>query len=415
MVFMVEQRQAAQITLKRAFNLPLLTFYGLGTILGAGIYVLVGEVAGAAGMAAPVAFLIAALLATLSALSYAELSARYPLSAGEAVYVWHAFSIPALSRLVGLLLVLIGLVSGATLISGFVGYFQYFVALEAWQIITALVVFLGALAVWGITESAWVAALTTVVEIGGLLLVIWAGGESLWQLPQRLPEMLPAAVGVTPVGLIAGAFLAFYAFIGFEDIVNVAEEVKAPQRTLPRAVGLSLLIATLLYMAVAVVAVLEVPVAELAASRAPLALVYQHASGEAPHFISAISLAAVLNGALIQIIMASRVLYGMARQGWLPAWLAEVNHTTRTPVYTTVLMSGAMLVLALWLPLVTLAQGSSLITLSVFALVNLSLWRIKRREPQPAGVPNIPRWLPLGGFLCSVLFALFQLGQWVRG
>jgi len=271
------------------------------------------------------------------------------------------------------------------------------------------------LAVWGIAESAWVAALTTVVEIGGLLLVVWVGGESLLQLPQRLPELLPATSGVGPVGLIGGAFLAFYAFIGFEDIVNVAEEVKEPQRTLPRAVVLSLLVATVLYMAVAVVAVLEVPRAELAASRAPLALVYQHASGEAPHFISAIGLAAVINGALIQIIMASRVLYGMASQGWLPAWLAEVHPVTRTPLHTTVLMTGAMLVLALWLPLVTLAQGSSLITLTVFAMVNLSLWRIKGREPQPAGVPNIPRWLPLSGFLSSLLFILFQLGQWVSG
>lgn len=399
-------------TLKRAFTLPLLTFYGLGTILGAGIYVLIGEVAGNAGMAAPFAFLIAALLATFSALSYAELSARYPLSAGEAIYIWHAFSVRNLSRLVGMMLVLIGLVSGATLVSGFVGYFQVFLPWEGWQIITLLVLALGALAMWGIAESAWVAAITTLVEIGGLLLVVWVAGDNLEQLPQRLPEMLPGGDGVTTIGLIAGAFLAFYAFIGFEDIVNVAEEVKQPQRDLPRAVLLSLVIATGLYMLVAVVAVLELPPQALAQSSAPLALVFQHATGEAPLFISAISLAAVINGALIQIIMVSRVLYGMARQGWLPAWLAEVNATTRTPLYTTILMTSVMLVLALWLPLVTLAELSSLTTLSVFALVNLSLWRIKGREPQPDGVPNIPRWLSLCGLLFCVLFILFQLWHW---
>ena len=409
---MEDEQAPAPTTLKRAFTLPLLTFYGLGTILGAGIYVLIGEVAGNAGMATPFSFLIAALLATFSALSYAELSARYPLSAGEAVYIWHAFSVRNLSRLVGVMLVLIGLVSGATLVSGFVGYFQVFLPWEGWQIIILLVLTLGALAMWGIAESAWVAAITTLIEIGGLLLVVWVAGDNLAQLPQRLPELLPGAEGVTTIGLIAGAFLAFYAFIGFEDIVNVAEEVKRPQRDLPRAVLLSLVIATLLYMLVAVVAVLELAPYELSQSDAPLALVYQHATGDAPLFISAISLAAVINGALIQIIMASRVLYGMARQGWMPSWLAEVNATTRTPLYTTTLMTSMMLVLALWLPLVTLAKLSSLITLSVFALVNLSLWRIKGREPQPDEVPNIPRWLPMCGFLFSVLFILFQCWHW---
>ncbi len=409
---MTAQQQEQTVSLKRAFTLPLLTFYGLGTILGAGIYVLIGEVAGSAGMGAPAAFLIAALLASFSALSYAELSARYPLSAGEAIYIWHAFSLRALSRLVGGMLVLIGLVSGATLVSGFVGYFQVFLPWEGWQIITLLVVALGALAMWGIAESAWVAALTTVVEIGGLLLVIGVAGDNLSELPQRLPELLPGNDTITLIGLTAGAFLAFYAFIGFEDIVNVAEEVKRPQRDLPRAVLLSLLIATLLYMTVALVAVLELPPQQLAQSSAPLALVYEHASGEAPLFISAISLAAVINGSLIQIIMASRVLYGMARQGWFPRWLAEVNATTRTPLRTTVLMTTSMLVLALWLPLVILAEISSLITLTVFSLVNLSLWRIKGREPQPDGVPNIPRWLPLCGFLFSACFILFKLWHW---
>jgi amino acid transporter len=177
-------------TLKRAFTLPLLTFYGLGTIIGAGIYVLIGEVAGSAGMAAPFAFIVAALLATFSALSYAELSARYPLSAGEAVYTWHAFSLRSLSRLVGMMLVMIGLVSGATLVSGFVGYFQVFLPWEDWLIITLLVLALGALAVWGIAESAWVAAITTLVEIGGLLLVVFTAGDNLATLPQRLPEMV---------------------------------------------------------------------------------------------------------------------------------------------------------------------------------------------------------------------------------
>ncbi len=407
----MEQQQPA--TLKRAFNLPLLTFYGLGTILGAGIYVLIGEVAGNAGLAAPLAFLLASVLATFSALSYAELSARFPVSAGEAIYVQQAFGRRNLSRLIGLSIVAIGVVSSATLVSGFVGYFQVFVPLEASTIIILLVLLLGALAIKGISESAWVAAATTVVEISGLLLILAVAGDSLVELPTRLPEMLPGTNGVTVIGIFAGAFVAFYAFVGFEDIVNVAEEVRQPSRTLPRAIILSLIITTVLYLLVSTVAVLSVSPAELATSSAPLALVYEQATGREPLFITSIGLAAVINGALIQIIMASRVLYGMARQGWLPAVFGEIHATTRTPVITTLLLSLMILLAALWLPLLTLAEITSLITLFVFAMVNLSLWRVKGAEPFVSGIPLYPRWVPLCGFLFSVLFILFQCWHWL--
>jgi APA family basic amino acid/polyamine antiporter len=404
--------QPQQVALKRAFNLSLLTFYGMGTILGAGIYVLLGEVAASAGMATPFAFLLAAILATFSALSYAELSARFPISAGEAIYVQQAFGRRGLSRLIGLLVVAIGVVSSATLVRGFVGYFQLFVPMTDWQIICLLVLLLGALAIKGITESAWVAAATTLVELTGLLLILAEAGENLATLPARLPEMLPGGENITVFGIVAGAFVAFYAFVGFEDIVNVAEEVKRPAHTLPRAVILSLIITTTLYLLISTVAVLTVTPAELAASAAPLALVYEQATGREPLFITAVGLAAVINGALIQIIMASRVLYGMARQGWLPAPLAEVNATTRTPLLTTLLMITLILIAALWLPLLTLAEITSLITLFVFAVVNLSLWRVKAKAPLVTGIPLFPRWVPLCGFLFSIAFILFQLWHW---
>lgn len=412
MVRMEEQR-TNPATLKRAFNLPLLTFYGLGTIIGAGIYVLIGEVAGIAGMAAPFAFLLASILAAFSALSYAELAARFPFSAGEAIYVQQAFGRRELSRLLGLLIVVIGVVSSATLVRGFVGYFQVFVPLDEWIIICLLVLLLGALAAKGISESAWIAAVTTVIEVVGLLLILAVAGEHFSDLPARLPEMLPGTNGVTVIGIVAGAFVAFYAFVGFEDIVNVAEEVKQPTRTLPRAIILSLVISTSLYMLVSTVAVLTVSPGELAASTAPLALVYEQATGREPLFITSIGLAAVINGALIQIIMASRVLYGMARQGWIPAFWGEVNTTTRTPLITTLLMSLVILLGALWLPLLTLAEITSLITLFVFAMVNLSLWRVKGKEPVVVDGPNFPRWMPLCGFLFSILFILFQLWHWM--
>jgi len=403
----------SKTTLKRAFSLPLLTFYGLGTILGAGIYVLIGEVAASAGIYTPFAFLLAAALAAFSAFSYAELSARFPLSAGEAVYTQRAFGKTWLALTVGLMIVGIGLVSTATLVNGFVGYLQVFVQLPSWLVIVLLVFALSGLAMWGITESAWAAAITTLVEMGGLLLVLWVG----WPVAEMTPALHqlthPSLDMVTLIGVLGGAFVAFYAFIGFEDIVNVAEEVRDPSRTLPRAILLSLGIATCLYMFIALVAVSLLAPKELANSDAPLALVYQQATGKAPVFISLISLAAVINGALIQIVMASRVLYGMASQNWLPDWLASVNPYTRTPLHSTVLITIVILILALWLPLLTLAKLTSLFTLLVFSLVNLSLLRIKQRDPRPVGIAVFPVWLPIAGFICSLCFALFQLWQWV--
>jgi len=400
-------------TLKRAFSLPLLTFYGLGTILGAGIYVLIGEVAGSAGLYAPLAFAIASLLAGFSAFSYAELPARFPLSAGEAVYTQRAFGKTWLAVGVGLMIALIGMVSSATLVNGFVGYMQVFVQWPAWLIISLLVLLLVGVAMWGISESAWLAALTTLIEMGGLLLILWVAMPEVELAPAlhnlaALPQDLPTLAGV-----LGGAFIAFYAFIGFEDIVNVAEEVRDPVRTLPRAVLLSLAIATMLYMVIALVAVTLMPPAELAASDAPLALVYERATGAEPIFIGLIGLTAVINGALIQIVMASRVLYGMAGQGWIPGWLAAIHPRTRTPLHSTLLIGATILALALWLPLLTLAKLTSLVTLVVFSLINLSLWRIKLREPRPDGVMVFPLWLPMAGFFFSAFFALFQLWQWI--
>lgn len=397
--------------LRRSLSLPLITFYGLGTILGAGIYVLIGEVAAQAGMLTPLAFLLAATLAALSAFSYAELAARFPLSAGEAVYAYQAFGRRPLSLAIGLSLVAIGIASSATLVNGFVGYFQLFFTLPEPLLIVAFVLGLGLIAAWGISQAAWVAVVATWVEIGGLLLVLWVGWPHWGELPARAAEFVPGAQARIWWGVLAAAFIAFYAYIGFEDMVNVAEEVSEPRRNLPIAILLALVITTVLYLLIAVTAVLVVEPGELARSRAPLALVYERASGQSPLFIGLIGLAAVINGSLIQMIMASRILYGMARQGWLPAAFGRVHARTQTPLVATAGVVLLILCMALWLPLVTLAKATSFITLSVFAMVNLSLWVIKGRTPECAGAPNYPRILPLAGFIASLLFLFLQLFQ----
>jgi APA family basic amino acid/polyamine antiporter len=410
--------------LKRTLSLTLTTLYGLGTILGAGIYSLIGEVAGSAGMYVPVAFLVAALVAGLTGLSYAELAARFPRSAGEAVYVQEGLGWPPLSTLVGLLIALTGTVSCATLANAFVGYAHKLIALftlpgfieQAWYLdrLTIIVItigVIGALAAWGIRQSVLAASAVTVVEIGGLLLILVVSSDSLASAPARIAELLPPLRPAAWNGILVGAFLAFYAFIGFEDMVNIAEEVKEPQRNLPRAIILAVIVSMLLYMLVALSAVLALSPEQLSHSQAPMAQLYQRATGRTPWVITLISLFAVINGALIQIIMASRMLYGISREGWLPAFASRVHPRTRTPLVATAIVAVCVLVLAVPLNIRVLADTTSFIILIVYILVNLSLLRIKRQAPTAAGVRPLPLWVPVIALIASAGFVAMKLSE----
>lgn len=396
--------------LKREIGLPLILFYGLGTIIGAGIYVLIGEVAGVAGMFAPIAFLVAALLAGLTAFSYAELVSRYPVSAGEAVYIEHGFSRAWLTRATGLAVVVIGSVSAATIANGFAGYFREFFDLPPALIVAGLVISLGLIAAWGVKESVSLAALITVLEVGGLVWIVWAARGELTTVSVRWTELLPMGDGLHWDGILFGALLAFYAFIGFEDMVNMSEEVREPQHNLPVAIAIVMVLTALIYGAIAIVAVLAVPPDILAESDAPLATIYRYTTHSEPHFISIISLLAVVNGALIQIIMAARVLFGMAKQGWVSATLSYVHPKTQTPLLATLLVTAIVLVWALCLPLVTLAEITGMLTLVVFSLVNLALILIKHRDAGLTVVPfQVPIFLPYLGFVVTTGFIVYQL------
>jgi len=401
--------------LKRSLSLPLITFYGIGTILGAGIYVLVGKVAGYAGMYTLLSFLLASVLAGFSAFSYAELSVRMPKSAGEAVYIEHGFRRRSLAVLVGVLVVLVGVISTATLTHGFAGYLAVFVDWPAVWVIITVIVLMVAIVVWGIGQSVWLATVMTVAEIIGLLIILWVARDSFAQLPVRSSELWPAWDAAIWSGVLLGAFVAFYAFIGFEDIVNVAEEVRHAERNLPRAIIIALLVTTLFYVLIAMVSILAISPAQLADSDAPLAMLYQHLTGQPATVITIISLASVLNGALIQIIMASRVLYGMGKQAWLPTCLASVNGVTHTPVIATLLVGGLILLFAIALPLLSLAKLTSFITLIIFSLINAALWRIKCRDGSEGIQFTVPLWVPVCGFVSSFIFLIFQFVYFVKG
>jgi len=399
----------AQPTLKRSITLPLLTLYGLGTIIGAGIYVLVGKVALQAGEYVPLAFLISAVIATFTAFTFAELSSRYPRSAGEAYYAEVAFGRRWFSGLLGWTVVAVGSVSAATISNGFVGYFHVFVEAPPWLVILALVTALTVIAAWGITESVGVAAAVTVIEVGGLLLVLYSAGDATTDGLRSLTGLVPPRDTQAWNGILLGSFLAFYAFIGFEDMVNIAEEVEHPRVTLPLGILAALAISTVLYILVSIAAVTALPLAELAASKAPLVDIVRRHSRFAEEAISVIGLIAVVNGALIQIIMASRVIYGMAAQQLAPRALGAVHARTRTPLRATLLVGAVVLALALGFSLVGLAKATSFITLCIFACMQATLLVLKRRQPVFEGAVSYPLWVPALGLAFTLALLGFQI------
>ena len=394
----------SQTGLRRSVGPALLTFYGLGNIVGAGIYVLLGEVVGVAGTTAPLAFLLSLAVAGLSALTYGELAARFPLAAGEAAYLERAFHLPPLSLVVGLLITAAGVVSSAALARGFAGYLGVLLPVaDVWAILL-LVTALGAVCVWGIDLSMRAAAVLTVIEVVGLLVVIAGLGEGYSALTQRAGELVPAAEPAAWAGLWVGAFLAFYAFIGFEDMVKVAEEVRRPAHDLPRAIFGALGGAALLYLLLAVGAVLALEPGALAGSEAPLAVIYQETTGRGGALITLFGLVAAVNGVLAQIIMASRMLYGLAGEGRIPAFFGRVHPRRRTPVPATVVVAAVVALLALAFPVKGLAGVTSALILAVFAAVNLALWRLRRRDPRP-GYTLTPRWGPPLALAATLLLA----------
>jgi len=403
-----------KVGLKRTLSLPMMVLYGLGTTIGAGIYALVGEVAGIAGYFAPIAFLISSFMAGFTAISFAELCGRFPKAAGAALYVKQGFASERLSTVVGLLVISAGLVSAAALVNAFVGYLHQFIDLERTIVIILITIILGGVAIWGIAESVTIASLITVIEIGGLLLIVAVSGDGLSTFSARWSELIPTADITSWGGIYLGAVLSFYAYIGFEDMVDVAEEVKDVRRTLPLAILLTIGITALLYILVLVSAVLSLTPTELASSEAALAKLYEYHTGEKAIVITAIGMFAIINGAMIQMIMASRVIYGLSSRGQLPDLLGRVYHRTRTPLIATSIVTLLVLILALIGRLASLAEATSVIMLTIFSMVNLALWRIKRRDPHPDNVRVFPIWIPITGFFVSFSFVLGEVISLLR-
>jgi basic amino acid/polyamine antiporter, APA family len=388
--------------LRRSLTLPWLVFYGVGVTVGAGIFALVGEVLGLSGDHAVFAFLLAGLVAGITGFSYVLLASVYPRAAGEAVFVKHGMG-PLPARLTGYMVIAVGITSAAVIALAFARYLESIVPLPAQFTVVGIVVTLAVIAAWGVRESVAFAALITVLEVSTLLVIAVAGWPSLLADGALSRILLPPDNVAGWSAVSAGAFVAFFAFIGFEDIENMAEETHDPERTVPLAIILTLVISIALYGAIAMIAASSPAQATLATSKTPLVVLFEQGSGRSGAVIAAMATVAMVNGILVQIIMASRVIFGMAREHLLPAKLGAVHETRQTPVLAIALVAAAVLALALLLPLLQLAELTSLVMLLVFAAVNASLFLIGRRNGAP---PRLRSWRWWGVFGTIVALAL---------
>ena len=396
--------------LQRRLGLTHLILYGLGVTIGAGIYVLVGLTAEEAGFFAPISFLLAALVVAFTGFTYSELTACFPVSAGEAAYVKNAFNFRWLTLLVGCLVIASGIVSSATVSLGASAYLRHFIPINP-LILTFIVIFiLGFIAVWGILESVTVAAILTVIEFLGLCILVLYAALRNPDILSGLNQLVPPLEMTAWKGIASGGLLAFFAFIGFEDLANIAEEAKNPKKNMPKAIILTLIISTVIYLIVVSTVVLSVPMDELTSSASPLALVFADADDTLRGAFILIAAVATLNGVLIQMIMASRVVYGMASQGEFPKILSIIHPKTHTPVLATIVVVTIILALALFFPIDKLAVMTSQIVLIAFALVNLALIILKAtRKLNNKEEFHVPMIIPVVGFISCILLLLSSL------
>ncbi len=396
--------------LRQIINLPMLIFYGVGTMLGAGIYILIGQVVAISGYYTPHAFVLSALLAGFTAFSIAELSSRYPKSSGIVEYIDQGFRKAYISRLCGLLMFLTGIVSAAAMVRGLVGYLQVFIEVPSIIVIVFLFLILSLIAVWGIQQSMVTIAIITTLEVSGLLIIMILAYSKVG-MESYLDQVDIKGISSHFSSITLGAFLAFFAFIGFEDIVNLAEETIQPRKNLPKAILWSLGITTALYVTVAWIAVSGMDIETLRNSESPMTDLL---SGKYPKFgfiVGWISIVAVLNGALVQILMCSRLLFGMSQKKLAPGIFSRIHKKNKTPFNGIIVSAILMTILALLFTIDLLAEVTSLFIIILFLMSNLALIRIKKSPALAIKIYHVHFLIPVIGALLSGLFMIFKIGE----
>lgn len=375
--------------LKRSLDLFGAAVYGVGIILGAGIYVLIGSAVGLAGNSVWLSFVIGAIISSFTGLSYAELSTMFPMAAAEYVYVKNAFKSQLLAFLTGWLIIFSGMVSIATVSLGFSSYFSALFGTPKLLVAVVLVALLSVLNFVGIKQSSRVNILFTAIEIGGLLLVIILGlgefgGVNYFEVP-------------SVSGVFAAAALVFFAYLGFEDIVNIAEETKNPSRNIPKALIIAIVVTTVFYVLVALSVVNLANWETLGVVDAPLAYAVSTVLGsDGFTLLSYVALFATANTVLIGLIVGSRMIYGMAKDSAFPRLLSRIHGKTRTPWVAVLCMMLLSVVFILLENIDLVANLTSLGVLVTFALVNLSVIWLRYKKPELNRPFKVP--IKIGGF-----------------
>jgi APA family basic amino acid/polyamine antiporter len=382
--------------------------YGVGLILGAGIYVLIGEATAFAGNSVWISFLFGIIIAMFAGLSYAELTALFPKAAAEYTFVKHAFKNNFLAFIIGWLTAITSMITAATVSLGFGGYLAQFVNLP---ITISAVLLIGGLSIVnfiGIKESTWANTIFAIVTAGGLVLIIFLGMTYETTEPIDYFEMPHGTTGI-----ILAFVLIFFAFIGFEDMANVAEEVKRPKKTIPRAIILSVIITGILYILVSLSVVRVINWEELGQSAAPLAAIAERSLGiQGSIALSAIALFATASTVLITLVAGSRILYGMAHNKSLPLSLGKIHSKTKTPWIAVIGILITSIAFTLIGDIVIVANITVFAVVITFAMINLSVIVLRYTEPNlersfrvPVNIGRFPL-LPLFGFGVTIYMAI---------
>lgn len=400
--------------LKRVMGPKLLLLFVVGDILGTTIYSLTGKVAGKVGGALWIPFLVAFLVAFLTAFSYLELVSKYPKAGGAPLYVHRAFGIHFLTFLIAFAVMCSGITSAASAAEGFSGDYlsEIFSGIPSGVVAIVFLVLLAAINLRGVSESVKMNVVLTCVELVGLGIVIVLGlvaifgGSSNPDLTPDPSRLTQFNADTTPFFAITSATaLAFFAMVGFEDSVNMAEETKNPAKNFPRALLMGLGVTAAIYLVIAVITSTLIPTGELADSDAPLLLVVQAAAPWFPPVLfSAIALFALTNTALINMLMASRLVYGMANEGIIPKKFGAVHRTRLTPWVSILFTSILAVILVSSLTIEDLGSTTSLLLLAVFAVINVAVLVLRKEKVEHEHF-KAPTWVPVLGALTCAFFA----------
>jgi APA family basic amino acid/polyamine antiporter len=393
------------VTLERSLSLWEVTLMSIGIILGAGIYVVIGEAAGLSGNSIWLSFIIAATVAAITGLSYAELSSRFPYAGAEYVYVTNSLG-PTLAWLTGWIIIAGSVIGGATVAMGFSRYFTALFNTPILPIALLILGICGIVLIAGVKETASLTILFTVVEIIGLIIIIVIGIPSIGKV-----NYLEMANGIK--GVIEAGVLIFFGYLGFEGITRLAEETKNPEKNIPKAIFISLIITTIIYIFVGISAISVVSSAELANAKAPLALVAERIFGDRSFLIlSSIALFSTFNTALVMLLSGSRLVYGMAKQNALPSLFQKVSKKLFTPWPAILVVIFASMIFIFIDDLKTIANLTNFTIFLLFILVNTSLIYFRFKKPTDSGfkIPgNVGRFPIIPGI--GIFTACFMLAN----